>query len=663
MQCLLCIASLLVRVSALAPPATQFAGWPPLAPASAAATAAAAGTGEVLALCGYVRSARSLGRNLAFVDVADGSSGAQALLKCAEGGLDAPPARYLLARGARVAVRGAVKLSPRGTPVLEATAASLVAAAPTAKDVLDVLAAARSGALASADAAAALAPDGGLDAAALDALVPGDDAAFAEDRASALDAAAPPAARAAAAGASARLVAEKAAPPDNGDAVRDAAVASTRWVRLVDVRVRGRRRSNGVVVLDLCGNESAVLHPALIDGAAFDGAPIGDRDARLSATRLAALAGAAAAGSRVTVAGYRSTDGGGIALETSRTHCVLCRDVVLTRAAASPRAARAALDGALSGVLPEATAALGLGALPDRKDVARAAVRAATALRIAEAPPPDASSLLDAYEDLRARYPVAELPAPPPDAPRRGRRTGGALVERGRLPGGSFAERKYPQIDAIGAALDGVLATALAGAARPIDIVDIGGSRGRLAFALAERYGAAVRVTLVDRDPRAVATAEARRPSNARTLLGDAAALAADGAFDGVDAVVALHACGGLSDLALAVAARARAAFVVCPCCFLSNRDLLVAGASADAFLGDALKPADLGGLLRAAEDQSSPRSQRAAMHTVNAARARAAEARGLVCGLAAFDADFSQRNLCLVGGPPAAPGSQGGHS
>lgn len=47
-------------------------------------------------------------------------------------------------------------------------------------------------------------------------------------------------------------------------------------------------------------------------------------------------------------------------------------------------------------------------------------------------------------------------------------------------------------------------------------------------------------------------------------------------AGEGVDLVVALHACGSLSDVAMAQAVRHQAGFLVCPCCYLANQNLQV---------------------------------------------------------------------------------------
>jgi len=44
----------------------------------------------------------------------------------------------------------------------------------------------------------------------------------------------------------------------------------------------------------------------------------------------------------------------------------------------------------------------------------------------------------------------------------------------------------------------------------------------------------------------------------------------------GVDLVVALHACGALSDVALGHAVTSGASFAICPCCFRSNPQLRV---------------------------------------------------------------------------------------
>jgi len=59
---------------------------------------------------------------------------------------------------------------------------------------------------------------------------------------------------------------------------------------------------------------------------------------------------------------------------------------------------------------------------------------------------------------------------------------------------------------------------------------------------------------------------------------------AAAAAEEGVDLVVALHACGSLSDVAMAQAVRHQAGFLVCPCCYLANQNLRVPVPSASSW-------------------------------------------------------------------------------
>lgn len=143
---------------------------------------------------------------------------------------------------------------------------------------------------------------------------------------------------------------------------------------------------------------------------------------------------------------------------------------------------------------------------------------------------------------------------------------------------------------------------------QPRHIVDVGGGRCDLASALAlafpscfvsvidknessltagkayaERLGCAGRMNFVSRDMAQVVGAM-RRPKPAQENLGVRAPAAPKSPASGpladflnvtgaqqlpdVDLVVALHACGDLSDLALACANEMEVPFVICPCCY-----------------------------------------------------------------------------------------------
>ena len=158
----------------------------------------------------------------------------------------------------------------------------------------------------------------------------------------------------------------------------------------------------------------------------------------------------------------------------------------------------------------------------------------------------------------------------------------------------------------------------------PRHILDVGGGRGDLALALAQRHPAAL-VTCVDRNAHSLAYGEAAAArlglSNIRFVVADlsaAAGLRPDilsplwcqppapapvpapvpatagsapapapapapvsapaSAPVPVDAVVALHACGGLTDAALALARAHDARLLAVPCCFLKSPELCPGG-------------------------------------------------------------------------------------
>eukprot|EP00933_Yihiella_yeosuensis_P083249 TRINITY_DN97441_c0_g1_i1.p1 TRINITY_DN97441_c0_g1~~TRINITY_DN97441_c0_g1_i1.p1 ORF type:complete len:171 (+),score=35.27 TRINITY_DN97441_c0_g1_i1:531-1043(+) len=129
------------------------------------------------------------------------------------------------------------------------------------------------------------------------------------------------------------------------------------------------------------------------------------------------------------------------------------------------------------------------------------------------------------------------------------------------------------------------------------------------------------------------------------------------------DIVVALHACGTLSDVAMSLAASNGASFCVCMCCFGKHQDMKIAGKSMSEWLS--VPSSSLRSILRAASLTSDTQTSRLAMHTVGALRAEAVRSswRGkddtslLSLQLRAFPSRYSACNLCLVGQlePPAA--------
>ena len=186
---------------------------------------------------------------------------------------------------------------------------------------------------------------------------------------------------------------------------------------------------------------------------------------------------------------------------------------------------------------------------------------------------------------------------------------------------------------------------------RPTRFLDVGGGRGDLAVQIAAHFPSA-RVVVVDRNERSVAAgreyaAECGVDDRIEFCCLDFAEYAEDyeaGRRGGrVDCVVALHACGDLSDLALAFAAARGCDFIVCPCCypkrylapFVPPWRCLCAAGEADT-------------LTRLVELDDHRELSRRAMLVVNSMR-RAAFGERCV-ELEEFDSKISGRNMALVG-------------
>ena len=323
---------------------------------------------------------------------------------------------------------------------------------------------------------------------------------------------------------------------------------------------------------------------------------------------------------------------------------------------------------------------------------------------------------------------LPEAGASPPSRRVFERRQSGAL-STGR-DGSFWREKKRPQLLLMASIVEELLgdravgdASATSVDAPPVQIVDIGGSKGFLAQHLAERFGPRVNVSVrqtahpppllssltmdsqpdshdgrfvvvpqvVDIDPKRISSGAARARKrgvmpNLHFIAGDASDLSRRGVLSGVDVVLGLHACGGLSDLIIAHAVAHSAAFAVCTCCFLSNRALDVPAPSAardgatlprNSWLAAAPDGAIYGAIasdeeqlrlvLHAAELQDDPHTAELGAHSINAMRAAAAqqhwadlnppvEGRGrppeLRVELRAFDSKFSARNFVVVGRP-----------
>lgn len=171
-------------------------------------------------------------------------------------------------------------------------------------------------------------------------------------------------------------------------------------------------------------------------------------------------------------------------------------------------------------------------------------------------------------------------------------------------------------------------------------ILDVGGGRGDLAIALAIGLGPDTRVTVVDMNESSL---KAGQEFAEQCGVGDRMEWIYDdfvhyteteeSTTNDVDFVVALHACGYLSDLALEYAVRQEASFVICPCCYSKMKTKNVA--------------------TKLAEISEAPELSRRGMHVINSTRYWNLLAKGSYqILLEEYSRDWSCRNMVMVGWP-----------
>ncbi|KAL7453318.1 hypothetical protein ACHAWC_004994 [Mediolabrus comicus] len=195
------------------------------------------------------------------------------------------------------------------------------------------------------------------------------------------------------------------------------------------------------------------------------------------------------------------------------------------------------------------------------------------------------------------------------------------------------------------------------------------GGKGLLSNLLAETFGEdIVDVQVIDISTRATNNGMMRaRRHGLENIRFDAMDATKVDIQTKKDLIVALHACGALSDVALGHALCQGAGFVICPCCFNSNPHLRVSVpvkggdvelVSADDFLR--VDPESYTSLKQLAELQGDIKLASKAMHTIIALRAAAVDRlwssskRGsqekIYTSIKTFPIGFSTRNFCLVG-------------
>jgi len=233
---------------------------------------------------------------------------------------------------------------------------------------------------------------------------------------------------------------------------------------------------------------------------------------------------------------------------------------------------------------------------------------------------------------------------------------------RTNIEGSRWERAKKPQLQLMIEQIANVLRSHPEYGQRVLKVIDIGGGRGLLSNFLAEIFGdSMVTVKVIDISKSATNNGRmrARRQGikNIKFEARDATTLP----FDDVDVVVALHACGVLSDVALGHATCQGAGFVICPCCFKSNPHLRVSIPAEESSITElvtseewlGVDPSDYKHLKHLAELQGDIDIASKAMHTICGLRALAVSRRSaanLDISILKFPVGFSTRNLCLVG-------------
>jgi len=176
---------------------------------------------------------------------------------------------------------------------------------------------------------------------------------------------------------------------------------------------------------------------------------------------------------------------------------------------------------------------------------------------------------LKTFAYARESYPTEQISNKPEIAVSTGPRT--------NLEGSRWERAKRPQLQLMMEQIANVLRSHPEYGQRVLKVVDIGGGRGLLSNFLAETFGnSVVDVKVIDISKSATNNGQMRARRQGITNIKFEARDATTLPFDDVDIVVALHACGVLSDVALGHATCQGAGFVICPCCFKSNPHLKV---------------------------------------------------------------------------------------
>ena len=268
--------------------------------------------------------------------------------------------------------------------------------------------------------------------------------------------------------------------------------------------------------------------------------------------------------------------------------------------------------------------------------------------------PEHATAVLDLFQNVRKQYPLDqhELLSNHPEV--------SFGLTNFSKDGSRWRRKKEPQLDWMLNQVEQLITSHPEHGQRLIRLLDIGGGKGLLANHLAKHMNETIEIEVIDIAERAIKNGAMRSrrlqlPVSYTVADASQIRLAAP-----VDLVVALHACGTLTDVALGHAVMNNASFVVCPCCFCSHPHLQVpvrgdttTSASLDVYSWLNVKPNDYDPMKRLAELQGELVIANAATHSICALRARAVEcesSKDIKVSIKTFPIAFSTRNFCMVG-------------
>lgn len=190
----------------------------------------------------------------------------------------------------------------------------------------------------------------------------------------------------------------------------------------------------------------------------------------------------------------------------------------------------------------------------------------------------------------------------------------------------------------------------------PHHVIDVGGGRGDLAMAIAQVFPSTT-ITVVDKNEPSLLVGQSHANSvgygnrmsfvhaDFHDFTEDPSSYVRADSTPPIDLVVALHACGDLSDLAMAFAIRLSIPFVVCPCCYTKRYIPKFQPVWYNCWTDHEVQV-----LSRLAELNERPQESRRARRIINSTRLGCLDENEWDIYLEEYESKSSLRNLVLIG-------------